>query len=270
MNTPPLPLTSHTPPDQPTKVRTWHDVFDDVFGFTVITEDGSSYLDTNTSFFRLVYFERGLPLYALVILCGMIMQTVALIVEWCDSNTNDNWLLLGQNQVSLGVLLYLVITFVNLMVYPSLSPGILPMTVKIQWILHVILLPSTSVGAIAYWRLLRGSSYGSEVQASKATALSIMIFLGLFGMHDARRKHLLLTTAVLFLHIAYVITLAIFGNFVYSSVLDLNAVDLLTWGLEFTFYNLLIHSAYILIHRLKVHKRHNGSLWKTTNVGPIV
>lgn len=237
------------------------------FGFAFVEED--RVLDAETSFFRLVCFERGTVAYRIALGAGIVMQSTALICEWKDPQVDPHWLLLGQNHVSLAVLFYLFLCTLNTCLYQGgLSQPVPPVSVKIQWMLHVALLPATSLSAIAYWRLFRGSSHDSGVQASKATALATMIFMGLFGLYEARWNHLLYTLAILLAHIMYVLTLAIAGNFIYSNVLTLNQLDLFIWGIEFAIYNVLIHSGYILVQQWKVYKRQGGTLWKTITKGP--
>jgi multisubunit Na+/H+ antiporter MnhF subunit len=236
--------------------------FMNTFGFNTVNVKEDTYLDVETSFFRLFCFERGVRVFRFTILCGLFMQFMALIFEWKDPQVDTNWFFLGQNHVSLGVFYFLFITLLNSFLYPKIERGNVPFPVRLQWMLYVALLPGTSIAAIAYWRLLRGSEHDSGVQAAKATGLAIMIFLGLFGLYEAQWKHLLFSVFILYAHIFYVIILAFFGNFIYASILTLNLVDLVTWGVELTIYNVLIHTGYICIQQYKAYKRQGGTLWK--------
>lgn len=249
------------PESTPPPKKGCSDLIDQTYGFNVVDDNGLQ-LDVNTSFYRLICFERGLPAFRIAVGVAIITQFSALIAEWTDSQVDKNWFLLGQNHVSLGVLFYLFLTMMNTCVYRN-EPGAVPFSVKLQWMLHVALLPGTSVAAIAYWRLLHGSAHDSGVQASKATGLAIMIFFGIFGLYETQWKHLLFSTSILYFHILYVLIFAMLGNFIYSSILSLNAVDLLIYGVEYTVYNVLIHTGYILIHQYNVYRRQGGTLWKS-------
>ncbi len=244
-------------------------ILEQFFGFAMV-KDGK-YLDVESSFFRIVCFDRGVMMYKVIL--GMFFamffaQFMSLFFEWTDKEVDVNWLFLGQNQISLGVLVLLLLSLLNasLVSLEDVASGRVRVSWLAQWMLYVALLPGSCLSAIAYWRLFHGAEHDTGVQASKVTALVIMIFLGLFGMYEANWRHVLYTTTILHLHIGYVVLMSVFGNFVYASSVNLNMADLVLLSTEFTIYNVLIHGAYVLIQQFKVHIKYGGSMWKASMV----
>jgi hypothetical protein len=248
-----------------------------VFGFK--THDVDRALDFRASFYRFVNCKDGYLGYMIILSALCFAQAVAFSVsvstfwEVCahhelssptDPNCDIWWIGPGQNQVSLGVLIFLLLKVYNGVCYNKVDVSgnpydtitfqtETPWPAKIEWILFQALLPLSHVSGFFYYQDLKGAAQTTRVQADKVIPIVTMVILGLFGMQETRLQHIMFSTFVVQTHVTFIVLVAELGGpYVYSPMETLNFRDIALGTMQMTVLTACFHFIYVVIFRLKL------------------
>lgn len=93
------------------------------------------------------------------------------------------WILSGPNQISLGLLLYTLITTINWFAYSGKQiSGYLPFPFWVQWFLNIHLCVFWSLALIVYFEEFFGHEQPQEIQTDKFSILALMIVYQLLSL----------------------------------------------------------------------------------------
>lgn len=169
-----------------------------------------------------------------------------------DPRCNLHWLLFGPNLVSLGTLLWLVMSLGSMLAWwrRPIPPDAL--VVRAQWGLFVMLLGLSPISLIAYYDVLGGVLQPSQLQVDKVVAFCIVTVYGIFGAVVIEPSQFVLGVGLLVAHVLLVLVLARFGYFVYAPFLEPDAHFVALGGVGYVVLYLVFSYVYYGIHLLKV------------------
>lgn len=245
------------------------------FGFNHIDVDGEHVLDVQYSFFRLYKRPNGLRGFLLLIGVFLIASIATVAVEKAhfdnvcskgnfpldtEPDCHTKWIMNGMSLVSVGVLTYLLMTFLNASIYKRVDTfEKLPVSILAGWLLYSLLLPYTSLTLLIYFHYFRGAGHPVEIQLAKIFAYVIILLLAIAGFNCARIQHVMFSSAVLASYMYFVSVLTRLDIWVFDQMKTMTRGEIFSAMILALTANIVIHLFWVFVHHLKL-KGEGGTL----------
>ena len=241
--------------------------------FDYVLQDENRKFHVEESLYRFVNRPRGRIAYLIsIIICFityMSMFTVDTITTsvycnthhtidtktsiYLDPRCNYHWLLFAPNLVSLGVLVWLLLNFIQMVRYWKVEEFPLDSRLtQIQWMLFSLLYGYSYLALIMYYDKLGGVMQPHQLQVDKIIAFCIMLFYGFVGMVEIKFKHVLLGVLLLNVYVLFVCFLAWFDIFVFAPFEQPDIAFILGGTIGYALMHVLFSVVHMGIHRLKI------------------